>query len=104
MLEIRQGLISLAPLMESLTTEISPQSVNSEYLVPVDVGFYIRLRGRLTSEFKMAIAYAVFSYTGKYNTTSCLREIRKFVLTIHVFRRMLRTQRFRLFESSLHFL
>lgn len=75
MLEIRQGLISLAPLIESLTTEVIPQSVNSEYLVPVDVGFYVRLRGRLSNEFKMAITYAVFSYTGKYNTKSSSIEI-----------------------------
>ncbi|XP_046441188.1 uncharacterized protein LOC124192074 isoform X2 [Daphnia pulex] len=62
-LDIRQGLISLSPLIESLTTTVSPQSLTSEYLVPADVGFYIRLRGRLNNEFKMAIAYAAFSYT-----------------------------------------
>lgn len=65
-LEIRQGLTSLSPLIETLTSDIvyTPQTLSSEYLVPADHGFYIRLRGRLTKNFKMAIAYAAFSYAG----------------------------------------
>lgn len=65
-LDIRQGLTSQSPLVESLISDIasSPTGMTSEYLVPSDIGFYIRLRGRLTSDFKMAIAYAAFTYTG----------------------------------------
>ena len=65
-LDIRQGLTSQSPLVETLISDVvsSPTTMSSEYLVPSDIGFYVRLRGRLSSEFKMAIAYAAFTYTG----------------------------------------
>ena len=60
-LEVRQGLTSQSPLVETLTGD---SKMMSEYLIPADIGFYIRLRGRLSSEFIMAIAYTAFSYAG----------------------------------------
>lgn len=70
-MDIRQGLTSQSPLIETLKTEMIPghSMLVPEYLVPADVGFYIRLRGRLGNQFKMAIAYAAFSYTGNRNRT-----------------------------------
>ena len=64
-LEIRQGITSQSPLVDTLSSDIQ---MAAEYLVPVDIGFYIRLRGRLGSEFKMAIAYAAFTYIGTAST------------------------------------
>lgn len=64
---------SLSPLVDVLSSEIhlnnGPLMISSpsEYLVPADVGFYVRLRGRLDSNFKMAISYSAFSYTGNVN-------------------------------------
>ena len=66
-LEVRQGLTSQSPLVETLTGDAK---MASEYLIPADIGFFIRLRGRLSSEFIMAIAYSAFSYTGK-STYQC---------------------------------
>ena len=72
-MEIRQGLTSQSPLLETLTSD---RQMVSEYLVPADIGFYIRLRGRLSHSFKLAIAYAAFSYAECYN-------IRDFVCLNH---------------------
>jgi len=63
-LEVRQGLTSISPLIETLTAD---SEMSSEYLIPADIGFYIRLRGRLSSEFIMAIAYTAFGYTECYS-------------------------------------
>jgi len=63
-LEVRQGLTSQSPLVETLTGDAK---MASEYLIPADIGFFIRLRGRLSSEFIMAIAYSAFSYTECYS-------------------------------------
>lgn len=62
---------SLSPLVETLSSEIQSGSnplmmgsTTNEYLVPADIGFYVRLRGRLGNNFKLAVAFSAFSYTG----------------------------------------
>ena len=66
-LEIRQGLTSQSPLAEALTQPVSLPAAGPEYLLPSDIGFYLRLRGRLSASFKLAIAYTVYGYIGNTN-------------------------------------
>ncbi len=66
-------MMSQSPLLEKLSSE---RLFPSEYLVPSNIGFYIRLRGRLSQSFQMALAYADFSYSECYN-------VREFVCLNH---------------------
>ncbi|XP_059489398.1 uncharacterized protein LOC132204719 isoform X2 [Neocloeon triangulifer] len=63
-LVVRQGLTSEGVTVENLRSPVSEASSRllREMIIPVDVGFYISLRGVFSSRSKLSIVYAAFSY------------------------------------------
>ncbi|XP_076056388.1 uncharacterized protein LOC143034340 [Oratosquilla oratoria] len=71
-LEVRQGLTSDDYLLEALEGS-AKQSRSQEYVVAIDTGFYVRLRGAFTKDSKLAIVYSAFSYLGScYSLTDLM--------------------------------
>ncbi|KAL1498254.1 hypothetical protein ABEB36_009082 [Hypothenemus hampei] len=61
---LRKGLTSDEPIIETLKyplTNFDKKSEN-EHVVPINEGFYIRLRGRFSHDSRVAIVYAAFNY------------------------------------------
>ncbi|CAH1100680.1 unnamed protein product [Psylliodes chrysocephalus] len=66
-LTIRQGATSNQPSVETLRHPAAHfgSSKQVEHIVPINQGFYIRLRGIFTPKSQLAIIYAAFNYKGK---------------------------------------
>ncbi|XP_065341759.1 uncharacterized protein LOC135940691 isoform X2 [Cloeon dipterum] len=73
---VRQGMTSEGVVVESHrspVSEIQPNSrLSKEMIIPVDVGFYISLRGVFSSRSKLTIVYAAFSYMDCFAGTDFL--------------------------------
>jgi hypothetical protein len=65
---IIQGTTSDRPILERLESS-TLQSVSSRNLVvPINAGFYVRLRGKFNAESRLAIVYTAFSYSSKFDS------------------------------------
>ncbi|KAI5697232.1 hypothetical protein M8J75_007072 [Diaphorina citri] len=69
-LQIRQGITSDRPLLESLVFPAadSPRP-RREHIVPLPRGFYISLRAYFTTASALEIAYTTFSYLDEYHVS-----------------------------------
>jgi len=67
-LVVRHGITSDGVPVEKLRSSVTELQPNSralrEMIIPVDVGFYVSLRGVFTARSKLTIVYASFSYMG----------------------------------------
>jgi hypothetical protein len=67
-LVVRQGITSEGVPVENLRSPVSemqpPSRALREMIIPVEVGFYIALRGTFSARSKLSIVYAAFSYMG----------------------------------------
>ncbi|CAG9831123.1 unnamed protein product [Diabrotica balteata] len=63
-LTIKQGITSNQPSVEVLRNPMAHYGTSKqvEHVVPINQGFYIRLRGMFTSKSNLAIIYAAFNY------------------------------------------
>ncbi|XP_047105121.1 uncharacterized protein LOC124769433 isoform X3 [Schistocerca piceifrons] len=73
-LEILRGVTSEQPVLETLrhpVTQLQPPRYR-EHVVPVDVGFYVSLRGSFGPTSRLAIVYAAFSYMDCFSGSDTL--------------------------------
>lgn len=67
-LVVRQGITSEGVPVENLRSPVSemqpPSRALREMIIPVEVGFYVALRGTFSARSKLSIVYAAFSYMG----------------------------------------
>jgi hypothetical protein len=65
---VRQGITSEGVPVENLRSPVSemqpPSRALREMIIPVEVGFYVALRGTFSARSKLSIVYAAFSYMG----------------------------------------
>lgn len=64
---MRQGLTSDGPVLETIrhpVTAVGMTRPKREHILPLNVGFYVSLRGSFSSASRLAILYAAFTYMG----------------------------------------
>lgn len=65
-IQIHQGITSDKPMIELIRSSPDNSVASRNLIAPLSAGFYVRLRGRFNSESRLAIVYAIFSYSSKF--------------------------------------
>ena len=69
-IQIHQGITSDKPMIELLRSSEGGAVASRNLIAPLSAGFYVRLRGRFNSKSRLAIVYAIFSYSSEYDNSS----------------------------------
>jgi len=64
-IQIHQGITSDKAMIEVLRSSPDNSVASRNLIAPISAGFYVRLRGRFNSESRLAIVYAIFSYSSE---------------------------------------
>lgn len=68
-LTVRQGLTSEGTVLETVRHPVAQLGMSRprrEHLLPLNVGFYVSLRGSFSSASRLAIVYTAFTYMGMF--------------------------------------
>ena len=64
-IQIHQGITSDKPMIEVLRSSPDNPVASRNLIAPLSAGFYVRLRGRFNAKSRLAIVYAIFSYSSE---------------------------------------
>jgi hypothetical protein len=62
---ILQGITSDRPVLEKIESSAVRSASSRNLVVPINSGFYVRLRGKFNADSRLAIVYTAFSYSSK---------------------------------------
>lgn len=62
---ILQGITSDRPALETIESSKTKSVSSRNLVVPINSGFYVRLRGKFNADSRLAIVYTAFSYSSE---------------------------------------
>ena len=66
-ISINQGLTSDSEVLEEVKSSREHSVQSKNLVVPINSGFYVRFRGKLSEKSRLVIVFSAFSYSSKYS-------------------------------------